>query len=185
MKTKDSEKYAKILAAAKALILRDGAATISTTKVAKAVGMAQSNLYIYFKNKDDLLRQLYVKAQTEVQQDFAKHVTPNADLTTAVHEYIDAMYAFASTHFDTFELLHQIKALPNAEWTHTITDAQNPAQLIQAAIDASILRPVSPAIIMAIIYNAIRQYVLGVQHGDQTDFDEVRELLLNGIMRRD
>lgn len=105
MKIKKREKYTKILAAAKALILRDGTATIGTTKVAKAVGMAQSSLYIYFKNKDDLLRQLDVPAQVNVQRNFAKHITPNADLTTAVHGYIDAMYDFARTNIDTFQEL--------------------------------------------------------------------------------
>jgi AcrR family transcriptional regulator len=182
MKTKDPEKYAKILAAAKDLILRDGAAAISTTKVAKAVGMAQSNIYIYFKNKDDLLQQVYTNAQEEVQASFARNITQGADLNVAVREYIDAMYQFASTNFATFELLHQIKALPDADWTRTVTDAQAPVKMIQAAIDAQVLRPVTPAIIMTVVYNAIRHYVIGTQRGDTTDFNEVRTLLLQGIM---
>jgi Transcriptional regulator len=51
MKKKDDEKYQKIIQAAIQIILEDGAATLSTTKVAKRVAISQSNIYIYFKNK--------------------------------------------------------------------------------------------------------------------------------------
>ncbi|MFQ7236951.1 MAG: TetR/AcrR family transcriptional regulator, partial [Enterococcus hulanensis] len=55
MKKKDNTKITKILDATVQIILHEGAAAVSTVKVAKIVGIAQSNVYLYFKNKNDLL----------------------------------------------------------------------------------------------------------------------------------
>ncbi|WCJ49452.1 TetR/AcrR family transcriptional regulator [Lactiplantibacillus plantarum] len=55
MKRKDMNKQVKIQDAVAAIILAEGPAGVSTTKVAKHVGIAQSNVYLYFKNKQALI----------------------------------------------------------------------------------------------------------------------------------
>lgn len=58
MKKKDDSKIVKIQEATAQIILTEGIAKVSTVKVAKLVGIAQSNVYLYFKNKNDLLLSL-------------------------------------------------------------------------------------------------------------------------------
>ncbi|WP_341779035.1 TetR/AcrR family transcriptional regulator [Levilactobacillus sp. HBUAS70063] len=55
MKVKDEQKYDRLLQAAVHVLATVGLAGFSTTKVAKQAGIPQSNLYIYFKNKQALL----------------------------------------------------------------------------------------------------------------------------------
>lgn len=42
------------------LVVEEGFSSVSTVRVAKIVGTSQSNLYSYFRNKDELLREVFV-----------------------------------------------------------------------------------------------------------------------------
>lgn len=185
MRKKNPEKAALILEAARQLILQEGAAAVSTTKVARAVGIAQSNIYIYFKSKDDMLRQVYKDAQTRIQTYFVENQPDTTDIRPAIIGYIDCMYGFATHDFATFEVLHQIKAIPEAHWTREIADAQAPVALIRSGIETGILRPVAPAVHMSIVFNAVRQCVLSQKAGEVTDFAMVRDMLLAAVFMPD
>ncbi|MBV8122106.1 MAG: TetR/AcrR family transcriptional regulator [Alphaproteobacteria bacterium] len=49
------ERYDEILTAAKELFIAEGFATVTTRKLAKRVGLSQTGLYVYFKNKEEIL----------------------------------------------------------------------------------------------------------------------------------
>ena len=66
MKKKDMNKQVKIQDAVAAIILAEGPAGVSTTKVAKRVGIAQSNVYLYFKNKQALIDSVYARETNRI-----------------------------------------------------------------------------------------------------------------------
>jgi AcrR family transcriptional regulator len=56
MRTRDEEKEKRVIEAAKELVVADGFNGFSMNKLAKACGISVATLYIYYKDKDDLLR---------------------------------------------------------------------------------------------------------------------------------
>ena len=76
MKKKDMNKQVKIQDAVAAIILAEGPAGVSTTKVAKRVGIAQSNVYLYFKNKQALIDSVYARE--------TNRILSTTDLTAAI-----------------------------------------------------------------------------------------------------
>ena len=56
---KNSEKYKRILAAAKAVFAQNGFYHSRISDVAKRAGVADGTIYLYFENKDDILISLF------------------------------------------------------------------------------------------------------------------------------
>ena len=63
MKQRDESKIQQIFSATLQLVVKSGVAGITMRQIAKAAGMATGTLYIYFKDKEELLNQLYVSCR--------------------------------------------------------------------------------------------------------------------------
>ncbi|HEY9259232.1 TetR/AcrR family transcriptional regulator [Chitinophaga sp.] len=61
MRAKDENKAIIIREKAMEMIVQEGFDGLSMHKLAKAAGISVSTIYIYFKNREDLLNQLYVE----------------------------------------------------------------------------------------------------------------------------
>lgn len=60
MRTKDLQKEEAIYAAALKLVLAEGFSGLKMSEVAKAAGVATGTVYVYFKDKDELINKLYL-----------------------------------------------------------------------------------------------------------------------------
>lgn len=63
MRTRDESKESAIRAQAIEMIVRDGFDGLSMQKLAKAAGVSPATIYIYWKNKEDLLNHLFQLVQ--------------------------------------------------------------------------------------------------------------------------
>lgn len=65
MRTKDETKIASIFKATLELVKARGLAGITMSDISKAASIATGTLYIYFKNKDDLIKELFVQCRVQ------------------------------------------------------------------------------------------------------------------------
>lgn len=72
MRIKDDTKVEAIFKASLKLIMQTGIAGLTMSKLAKEAGMATGTLYIYFKSKEELLNNLYLKLNDESIERFLK-----------------------------------------------------------------------------------------------------------------
>jgi AcrR family transcriptional regulator len=98
------ERRAEILAAAKALFLADGYAAFTTRKLAAAVGLSQTGLYVYFAGKEEifdaLCRQSFAELAAEYRRIEADAPPGMAGLEALIRAYI----AFGLAHPDEYRL---------------------------------------------------------------------------------
>lgn len=73
----------------RSIIIDEGAAAISTTKVAKKVGISQSNIYLYFKDKRALLDGVYLREIGRLEE------------TTGMKQMLDPNEAMIPVFFHT------------------------------------------------------------------------------------
>jgi AcrR family transcriptional regulator len=59
VKSRDDNKIQQIFTATLAVVVKRGVAGVTMRRIAKEAGMATGTLYIYFKDKDELINQLY------------------------------------------------------------------------------------------------------------------------------
>lgn len=72
MRVKDESKIEVIYEATLTLTQEVGIAGITVAKIAKQAGLATGTVYIYFKNKEELINQLYVHLKKQTAQELFK-----------------------------------------------------------------------------------------------------------------
>ncbi len=105
------------LAAAREIVAAEGAAGLSTRKVAARMGYAAGTLYLVFRNLDDLVLQLNAATLEALDAHLAEALArlpagagPRQRLLTLAHAY----YLFAQQHFHLWSLVFE-HHLPEGE----------------------------------------------------------------------
>ena len=79
MRNKDEQKEAAIREKAIEMIVKEGFDGLSMQKLAKAANISASTIYIYFKNREDLLNQLFMAVEQQFEKDALARF--NADIS--------------------------------------------------------------------------------------------------------
>ena len=185
MKKKDETKYETIIQAAIKIIVTEGAASLSTTKVAKAVGISQSNIYIYFKNKSDMLLQVFEHEQAIMRQSITTMITAEPTTAGQVRAWLRMLYHIAVTKPDTLTTVSQIKQLPDSPVFNTTpadpADAQQNivADMLQAGVAKGDLRNMPVQVFMTMAFGTIVTYVRqrALTTENEADFDQVYAMI--------
>src|SRR5579871_6777771 len=85
------DKRERILAAAERTFARHGFFTAKVADVAKEAGVADGTIYLYFKNKDDLLISVFERRMTQVNalmRDAIANLAPLAQLRAFIRTYL-------------------------------------------------------------------------------------------------
>lgn len=93
----------KIFAAARKMVLRKGFAELSLRKLADEIGYAPGTIYLYFKNRDEIVREICVRGFAELFEEMksaADVVDPQARVAALLRAYAD----FAINHPETYRL---------------------------------------------------------------------------------
>jgi AcrR family transcriptional regulator len=91
-KRKREQQRQDILVAARALFLREGSAHFTMRKLAKEVGCVPGTLYLYFKDKDDLIAVLVEESFERLMNDLERprpDKSPLVRLNEIMHAYIE------------------------------------------------------------------------------------------------
>lgn len=168
MKNKDENKSNLILDAAAKLVLEQGLFGLSIAKVAKLVNISQSNIYIYFENKDDLLKKLYRSRKLRVFE-IIREATQNPD--TFVRDMIEAIVEDGKSHADDYLLINQFNSSPimttlrmNDESIANMIGDDNPiSKPFVEAVAADRLRQTNPHLLASIAWQSAVSYMLASQ----------------------
>jgi len=92
-KAKTGEKYHRILDAAVKVFARKGFHQATISQIAREAGVADGTIYLYFKNKDDILVQFFNYKTKQVFAGFREEVnragTPVEKLRNLVHRHLE------------------------------------------------------------------------------------------------
>jgi TetR/AcrR family transcriptional repressor of multidrug resistance operon len=80
MRIRDENKEVTIREKAMEMIVKEGFDGLSMHKLAKAAGVSPATIYIYYKNREDLLQMLFKEAQKAFADTALKNFDPNASL---------------------------------------------------------------------------------------------------------
>ncbi|MBU7448639.1 MULTISPECIES: TetR/AcrR family transcriptional regulator [Lactiplantibacillus] len=192
MKKKDMNKQAKIQDAVAAIILAEGPAGVSTTKVAKRVGISQSNVYLYFKNKQALIDSVYARETTRILSttDIARLSDATIDLSTRIRLYVQQVYDYSLAHPDSLTIMQQIKALNGQPMTVLpgVADPNNiVVKLLTAAVDAQVIKPLPVSLHMGVVFSTIHTHTTNISQGrysaTQYSFDAIFQLIWDAMKR--
>lgn len=88
MRHKDTQKQRAIIAATIKLVNETGFAAASVSKIAAEAGVSPATLYVYYRNKEDLLVSTYV----EIKKDFGRTITEGYDVTLPIRDKLQLFW---------------------------------------------------------------------------------------------
>jgi len=96
----------QILDAARQTFVRVGVADTSVDQIAKAAGIAKGTVYLYYKSKDDLLRQLLTADLSELEAETVPAIADAGTLAERIDRYFRASLGFFERNRDFIEQCH-------------------------------------------------------------------------------
>ncbi|MGV6987922.1 TetR/AcrR family transcriptional regulator [Testudinibacter sp. P80/BLE/0925] len=102
----------QILLATEMLMAEQGLHALSMQKIAKAAGISVGTIYIYFKNKDELLRELAKYLFARVDELLAKNLDPQAPLFDQYRQMWWNFWNFFNQNPQILKNFYQYTTLP-------------------------------------------------------------------------
>ena len=133
----------KILDTALTLFNKDGTAAISTNHIAEAAGISPGNLYYHFRNKEEIIRELFERlfAATDQGFDLPKGKTPTLDdLKKYVRTIYKILWEYRFAYRELVALLRNDSELRNRFLLVRKRGFEGFHQLFNAFVSAGIVR---------------------------------------------
>ena len=112
MTKKVTDKRQAVLDAALELIVEFGFHGAAMSKVAKRAGVSAGIIYHYFKNKDDLISQLYIEVKQRVAKALMKTLNTDLPLRTQIQGICREMFTYNLTHQKEAKFIEQYYSSP-------------------------------------------------------------------------
>jgi AcrR family transcriptional regulator len=147
---KSDDKRKAILDAAMEVFAERGIAHAPTSAISQAAGVAEGSLFTYFKNKDELMNELYRELRAELDRELAGYPY-KADACTRLRFIWDRFLDLAKSQPKRLNVLKQLRAsgrllkdaeTPNiaiTEMLHTTKEAAEGANLESASAEYLVL----------------------------------------------
>jgi AcrR family transcriptional regulator len=112
MRVRDEHKEEAIINASIKLINEIGFVALSMSKIAKSANVAAATIYIYFENKDDLLRKCYLYIKKKMSTSMFEGVDFDAPVKDTLTDLIKRFIAFCLNNKQYFLFVEQFANAP-------------------------------------------------------------------------
>ena len=107
MRMKDENKKTAITKTIVRLINEIGFANISMSKIAKAAGMSAATLYVYYDNKEDMFRKVYMDVKKHMTEKCSRDIDPEGSVEEAVRKLCGNLLDYMQEYTDEFLFIEQ------------------------------------------------------------------------------
>ena len=155
MRTRDELKRQAIIDATISLVNEIGFVACSVSKIAKKANVSPATLYVYYKNKEDLLVSTYI----EIKQLFGRKLLNNFDDTLPLRDIFKNVwiniFKFTLKSPEYFQFTEQFSNSPFSDLVdrNEVEKSFKPIlQSVQSGIDQKIIKNVSIDVISAFMF---------------------------------
>lgn len=115
MRTKDEQKKQALFNATIKLVNEIGFASSSVSKIAKEAGVSPSTLYVFFKNKEDLLVQTYIELKHRLAQSMLQDFDDTLPIRDIIKHVWFKTFDYMSQNQQAFDYMEQFSNSPYSE----------------------------------------------------------------------
>ena len=158
MRTKDDVKEAALFEATVKLVNEIGFASSSVSKIAKEAGVSPATIYVYYKNKEDLLVSTYVQIKLDLSKALLRDFNDQLPIRDIFRNVWFKMFEYISNHLEYFKFMEQFSnspysALVNRQEVEHYFDPLS--KVMKTGIEQKIIKNVHPDILKAFMYYPI------------------------------
>jgi AcrR family transcriptional regulator len=158
MRIKDDLKEAALFEATVKLVNEIGFASSSVSKIAKEAGVSPATIYVYYKNKEDLLVSTYVQIKLDLSKALLRDFNDQLPIRDILRKVWFNMFEYISNNLEYYKFVEQFSSSPysslvNREEVEQYFDPLS--KVMQKGIEQKIIKNVHPDILKAFIYYPI------------------------------
>jgi TetR/AcrR family fatty acid metabolism transcriptional regulator len=191
--TRPNDKRARILEAAIKVFAERGFHSATVAEIARAAGVADGTIYLYFKGKDDLLLRLFDEKMTELLADAKAAIAQERTSASKLRRFIQLHLALVERNPELasvliVELRQSAQFLKGADRQKLAAYVDLIAEVVKAGQESGELDGhVSPATVKRAMFGALDELALGwLLGGRRTALkktaSEVAEWLVRGLL---
>ena len=155
MRTKDDEKEAALFEATVKLVNEIGFASSSVSKIAREAGVSPATIYVYYKNKEDLLVSTYIDIKLDLSKALLRDFNDRLPIRDILRNVWFNMFEYISKNLEYYKFVEQFSNSPYSSLVNREEVEQYFVPLIkvlQTGIDQKIVKNVSFDILTAFMY---------------------------------
>jgi len=181
MRVKDENKKEAIFEAIIELLNEVGFANLSMSQIAKRAGVSSSTIYVYFENKEDMLKTVYMDVKKKFVGSLLQGVEQSIPVRQAMEKLIQNLLEFALTQTAYFFFMEQCSNAPMKAQPSNVDaiDMMKPVfKIFEKGQQKGILKPGDSVILLSFCYHGVTQIAKDKLKRDQCFSDsEVKELI--------
>jgi AcrR family transcriptional regulator len=158
MRTKDDIKQEALFNATVKLVNEIGFVSSSVSKIAKEANVSPATIYVYYKNKEDLLVSTYLDIKKQFSRAFLKNFGNNLPIRDILRSVWFSMFKYSSKHPEYFQFTEQFANTPYS----SLVDKEEVEKyfdpminLLQKGIEQKIIKNVNVDLLMAFMFYPI------------------------------
>ena len=158
MRTKDDEKEAALFEATVKLVNEIGFASSSVSKIAGEAGVSPATIYVYYKNKEDLLVSTYIQIKQNLSKALLKDFNDQLPIRDILRNVWLNMFEYISNNPEYYKFIEQFSNSPYSSLVNKQEVEQYFVPLIkvlQTGIEQKIIKNVNFDILTAFMYHPI------------------------------
>lgn len=158
MRMKDDKKQEALLLATMKLVNEIGFAASSVAKIAKVAGVSPATLYVYFKNKEDLLVSTYVEIKLGMGGALVEGLDEEAPIYDILRRVWCNTFNYASRHQDEFRYAEQFANSPFIALVNMVEIEESFAPLlrvVERGMEQKVLKRVSHEVFAAFMFQPV------------------------------
>lgn len=158
MRVKDDIKQRALFEATVKMVNEIGFASSSVSKIANEAGVSPATIYVYYKNKEDLLISTYVEIKRTMSEAILKDFDEDQPIRDILQQVWFNVFAYVSSHADYFRFTEQFSNSPY----HSLVNREKIEQyfapihgVVQRGIEQKIIKNVDFDILAAFMFYPI------------------------------
>lgn len=187
---RDYQKIEQIFESTLKLVLERGFAGLKMADVAKEAGLATGTVYIYFKDKDDLINQLYLFLKRRKTIMFLKGIDQNEDFETVIRKVWFAYFEVTQQNANESAFLEQYYRSPFLK-SNVKEESQQLLKpiydLLERGVKEGVIISLHTELLLAQLVGPIHELIKAEHDGvikiDQTFMEAAFNIAIKGIKK--
>ena len=158
MRIKDDLKEAALFEATVKLVNEIGFASSSVSKIAKEAGVSPATIYVYYKNKEDLLVSTYIEIKQNLSKAMLSGFNDQMPIRDIFRNVWFNMFEYISNNLEYYKFVEQFSNSPYSSLVNRQEVEQYFVPLVkvlQTGIEQKIIKNVNFDILTAFMYHPI------------------------------
>lgn len=188
MRVRDENKAAQIYDATLQLVLAKGLAGVTMCDICKSAGIATGTLYIYFRNKEELMYDLFRSCRKESADFYFKDYNPEEGFEEGFRKIWSNIITYRLLYFERFVFLEQCYHSPFISDTvrKNSLKALDPLfHLLEKGKEQGLVKPIDNNLLSGFIFGAVNEVVKKAHYNnkkiDQKTQDDLYQLCCDGL----